>query len=70
MTSKTIIQFRFEILMAMDFRIKIFCNIMPCNLVGRYSMYQTNMVSPFELSTLKTEAAHSYETMVSIVGTT
>jgi len=35
MTSKTIIQFRFEILMAMDFRTKIFCNITPCNLVGR-----------------------------------
>jgi hypothetical protein len=61
MTSKTIIQFGFEILMAMDYRIKIFSNIKPCNLVGKLSTYQTNMVSPFELPTLKTEAAHSHD---------
>jgi len=47
--------------MAMDYRIKISCNINPYNLVGRLSTYQTNMVSPFELPTLKIEAAHSHE---------
>jgi hypothetical protein len=70
MISKTIILFRFEILMAVDFRIKIFRNIKPRNLVGRLSTYQRNTLSPFELPTLKIEAAHSYGTLVSILGTT
>jgi len=56
--------------MAVDFRIKIFRNIKPRNLVGRLSTYQTNRLSPFQLSTLKIEAAHSHGTLVSILGTT